>query len=207
MVAMKEPSGAALAVGRFAGFEPLGFEAGDNNWYRFVANGPAGKTDPNGRSIFGTIVPNTPQVIADCERVCADRGMVTYGPITRKWTFYSIDIAGCAVVEHHSRTIDCRCKPPPKNSGNCTPQEHAWLQVAKDAACSGAAKPRPNMPPGQLLELANRNFACASARQSIINKCYPGTADKIHRDLVAQHQDWARLALEYYRQTQPPPVR
>jgi hypothetical protein len=48
MVAMKEPSGAAYAVGRLTGCEPLGFEAGDNNWYRFVANGPAGKTDPSG---------------------------------------------------------------------------------------------------------------------------------------------------------------
>lgn len=48
MVAMKDPSGAALAARRFAGWEPLGFEAGDNNWYRFVASGPTGTTDPFG---------------------------------------------------------------------------------------------------------------------------------------------------------------
>ena len=48
MVAMRDSSKAALAVGRFAGWEPLGFEAGDENWYRFVANGPTGKTDPSG---------------------------------------------------------------------------------------------------------------------------------------------------------------
>ena len=48
MVAMRDSSGSALAVGRFAGWEPLGFEAGDNNWYRFVANGPTAKTDPSG---------------------------------------------------------------------------------------------------------------------------------------------------------------
>lgn len=35
-------------LGRFIEREPIGFEAGDNNWYRFVANGPAGKTDANG---------------------------------------------------------------------------------------------------------------------------------------------------------------
>ena len=35
MVAMRDSSKAALAVGRFAGWEPLGFEAGDENWYRF----------------------------------------------------------------------------------------------------------------------------------------------------------------------------
>ena len=48
MVAMRNSSGMALAVGRFAGWEPLGFEAGDENWYRFVANGPTEGTDPSG---------------------------------------------------------------------------------------------------------------------------------------------------------------
>jgi hypothetical protein len=48
MVAMRDSSGTALAVGRFAGWEPLGFEAGDNNWYRFVANGPTINADPSG---------------------------------------------------------------------------------------------------------------------------------------------------------------
>ena len=48
MVAMGDSSGTALAAGRFAGSEPLGFEAGDSNLYRFVANGPTEKTDPSG---------------------------------------------------------------------------------------------------------------------------------------------------------------
>ena len=48
MVAMRNSSGMALAVGRFAGWEPLGFEAGDENWYRFVENGPIVATDPMG---------------------------------------------------------------------------------------------------------------------------------------------------------------
>jgi hypothetical protein len=48
MVAMGHSSGAALAARRFAGWEPLGFEAGDNNWYRFVANGPTAANDPAG---------------------------------------------------------------------------------------------------------------------------------------------------------------
>jgi len=33
---------------RFIEMEPIGFEAGDNNWYRFVVNGPTGTTDPSG---------------------------------------------------------------------------------------------------------------------------------------------------------------
>ena len=35
-------------LGRFIEQDPIGFEAGDNNWYRFVANGPTGKMDPGG---------------------------------------------------------------------------------------------------------------------------------------------------------------
>ena len=34
--------------GRFIERDPIGFEAGDTNWYRFVANGPTAKTDPSG---------------------------------------------------------------------------------------------------------------------------------------------------------------
>jgi len=35
-------------LGRFIERDPIGFEAGDSNWYRFVANGPTGRTDPSG---------------------------------------------------------------------------------------------------------------------------------------------------------------
>ena len=48
MAPVRDSSGTVLAVGRLAGLEPLGLEAGDNNWYRFVANGPTGSTDPSG---------------------------------------------------------------------------------------------------------------------------------------------------------------
>jgi RHS repeat-associated protein len=35
-------------LGRFIMLDPIGFSAGDNNWYRFVGNGPAGRVDPSG---------------------------------------------------------------------------------------------------------------------------------------------------------------
>ena len=60
MVPVRDSSGTVLAVGRLAGLEPLGFEAGDNNWYRFVANGPTGKTDPSGRDV--TVITNRDSV-------------------------------------------------------------------------------------------------------------------------------------------------
>jgi RHS repeat-associated protein len=38
----------SASLGRFIELDPLGFAAGDNNWYRFVGNSPTGKTDPSG---------------------------------------------------------------------------------------------------------------------------------------------------------------
>jgi RHS repeat-associated protein len=38
----------SATLGRFIEMDPIGFDAGDNNWYRFVGNGPTGKTDPSG---------------------------------------------------------------------------------------------------------------------------------------------------------------
>jgi len=38
----------SASLGRFIELDPIGFSAGDNNWYRFVANGPTGKVDPSG---------------------------------------------------------------------------------------------------------------------------------------------------------------
>jgi RHS repeat-associated protein len=36
------------SLGRFIERDPIGFDAGDNNWYRFVGNGPTVRTDPSG---------------------------------------------------------------------------------------------------------------------------------------------------------------
>jgi RHS repeat-associated protein len=38
----------SATLGRFIEMDPIGFAAGDNNWYRFVANGPTGQVDPSG---------------------------------------------------------------------------------------------------------------------------------------------------------------
>jgi RHS repeat-associated protein len=38
----------SASLGRFIERDPIGFDAGDNNWYRFVGNGPTGRTDPSG---------------------------------------------------------------------------------------------------------------------------------------------------------------
>ena len=50
----------SFALGRFIQLDPIGFSAGDNNWYRFVGNGPTGKVDPSGLN------PGKPYQPTDC---------------------------------------------------------------------------------------------------------------------------------------------
>jgi RHS repeat-associated protein len=38
----------SASLGRFIELDPIGFDAGDNNWYRFVGNQPSNATDPTG---------------------------------------------------------------------------------------------------------------------------------------------------------------
>ena len=47
-------------VGRFIELDPIGFDAGDNNWYRFVGNGPVGRVDPSGLWLTGYHIPTPP---------------------------------------------------------------------------------------------------------------------------------------------------
>jgi RHS repeat-associated protein len=46
----------SATLGRFIERDPIGFRAGDNNWYRFVGNVPSALTDP-----FGMQPPGSPQ--------------------------------------------------------------------------------------------------------------------------------------------------
>jgi len=41
----------SATLGRFIEMDPIGFSAGDNNWYRFVGNGPTNVVDPSGLAL------------------------------------------------------------------------------------------------------------------------------------------------------------
>jgi RHS repeat-associated protein len=59
----------SASLGRFIELDPIGFSAGDNNWYRFVANGPTSHTDA-----FGLFVhPNDIMTPAGCKKWKLDR--------------------------------------------------------------------------------------------------------------------------------------
>ena len=64
----RRPNWAAPSVPRLGGREPIGFDAGDNNWYRFVANSPTAQTDPSGTQMIvsgRSSIPTVPQPIGE----------------------------------------------------------------------------------------------------------------------------------------------
>ena len=69
-------------LGRFIERDPIGFQAGDNNWYRFAANGPTKFVDPSGQShvVGGALV-----------------GCAAKGTMSAVYSFFSGDsfTAGC----------------------------------------------------------------------------------------------------------------
>jgi RHS repeat-associated protein len=73
------------SLGRFIELDPIGFSAGDNNWYRFVGNGPVGSVDPSGldgywccvgkvllcEAALATCVLSVPGGVIACAAACA----------------------------------------------------------------------------------------------------------------------------------------
>ena len=66
-VLLPEPNVVTLPLesGRLDEYSPLGFEAGDDNLYRFVGNDPVDETDPSGLQRAAlSILPTRTQLLA-----------------------------------------------------------------------------------------------------------------------------------------------
>ena len=96
----------SASLGRFIELDPIGFSAGDNNWYRFVSNAPTSATDPDGleekcSTWTGTACRVTCVALgsAICAAVavsCTIGSVVTVGGLVIPCT--TIIIASCAVA-------------------------------------------------------------------------------------------------------------
>jgi len=107
--------GYSPTLGRFIERDPIGFEAGDGNWYRFVGNGPTGKMDPSGLVSSGTgpitrvhtrdqqevlrLAGPDPTTAAELERVfgIADR---------TGWPWWGTDTCVAWILEFQQRKFD-----------------------------------------------------------------------------------------------------
>jgi RHS repeat-associated protein len=79
-------------LGRFITKDPIGFEAGDYNLYRYVENRPLSENDPLGLAVFGEngILQRINQA-ARTAVACTGRGILTsYLVIAVQWTFVEI---------------------------------------------------------------------------------------------------------------------
>ena len=98
--------------------------------YIYAENSPFKLVDPSGMGV--KIIPTPPKMVKYCENFCAKQGMVTAGPITTRVT------GGNWLVGYGGGSVTrCNCRPCPKNVGNCSAQQLAYLQLAKDLACNG----------------------------------------------------------------------
>ena len=147
----------SASLGRFIELDPIGFDAGDNNWYRFVANGPTGQTDPSG------LTPA--RVVATCKAYCKSLGKVL-DRVVERW--YSTKWC---------RAYQCVCRDK-----GCTDAEHATLQAAVNEACkSGPRACNPSQDLATLRANLVKNIACAEAREAINRRCFPPAGDAGHR--------------------------
>jgi RHS repeat-associated protein len=74
------------ATGRWTSQDPLGFDAGDSNLYRYVKNAPTDASDPSGKNVYLLIKPNN--------SVLTGHAAVLVGPIKDNigkdtWEYYS----------------------------------------------------------------------------------------------------------------------
>ncbi len=181
-----------VTLGRWEKPDPIGFEAGDSNLYRHNSNNPLNRVDPDGLTSW--IIPTSPAWIKKCEEHCAAKGQVSAGPIT---TQHHYDMW---IYKYGWQATDCNCRPKPKDCGDCTPQELAYLQAAKDVACNGAREPHRSWTCDRLLVANTKNRACVAARLAISTKCFPGEkTNPAHRRELNKHAEWLANGELFYR--------
>ena len=186
-------------LGRFSSRDPLGYAGSANHLYQYVRSGPLIGVDPTGQR---TKVLCTQTHISYCEDTCSASGKVAFGCECyreRRMPLLPPSRGNPTVIK-----VKPQCRKEPENCGKCTPQELAWLQMGKDIACSGAGKPRPKMSCERLRFLGLKNAGCAAARQAIQTKCFPGKTDKVHQDLIDEHNSRSANSWSYYWSHQPP---
>lgn len=188
-------------AGRFLQEDPIWFNAGDPNVYRYVKSNPTKYTDPDGQTAAiqyacmadfgfgaGTIAGTT--VAAGIVGVFADVAGTLGAEDAGEQAEYiknAMTLLAAAAAQSGSQ-----CRPrKPAPPGDCTWKKKAALQVAVEVNCK-LGKPSENCGQAQ---------RCAVARHIINRTCYKG-GDKPHRD--AERDAW-RMVKHACGKTYGPP--
>ena len=150
--------------GRYSQPDPIGLQA-DLNLFRYANSNPMSFTDATGLQAEAIAVG----AAAGCVAVLEAMPPVLAGTII----VGMVAMAGKECIEAR------RC-------GSCTPEEHAALQAAVNAACkAGPRRCSPTQDPATLATNMGKNLACAAARDTINQRCFGG-GDAGHRQAADQ---------------------
>jgi RHS repeat-associated protein len=152
--------------GRWISRDPL-HEIGGLNLYAYVNNDPLTFVDLSGRNPIAGAIGGAELGGAAGTFVCPGPGTAAGAVAGAVVGVIAGIIVGEAIVDAVQSS----------RYGNCTPQQHAALQAAVNAACKGEGGPRrcePNQSREQLQENLRKFLACKAARDTINTICYGG---------------------------------
>jgi type VI secretion system secreted protein VgrG len=171
--------------------DPIGFNAGDTNLYRYVRNNATNTTDPTGLLEPGTAtLSGAGTALGTVAGFSAFTiGTIIVAPIIIGGEIIVITNTGGAAdklgawfagVDYAIQTKPI--PPPPPNrprpkkgpDGDCTPQERRFLQDAVNAACKIKRACDGTQDLATLYANLAMNLACASARDAINLRCFEG---------------------------------
>lgn len=155
-------------LARFLSQDPIGFDAGDWNLFRYAGNLVTVLADPTGLAIEPCTDPERQQCGRDC-RAATLSGEYYHGLVTCFWVTGTI----CGIAY---RIRQCACK-----YRTCTAIELHNLQTTVNNLC-GNLPPScdENTDPTEAAARAKQFQACADARRDLNNKCFKG-GDFIHQ--------------------------
>jgi len=178
-------------AGRFITREPVGFEGSEWNDYEFFDACPLLRLDWMGHKSIPCDAAGT----ASCDGQCAEYGKVAVSCSCSSYTYPVWNFRGCGwATDLYATPV---CEKYVGKPGKCTPQRHNWLRIMKEVACNGAAQPSRGMSCDRLLELFEKNLACAAARSLVAKECFDDN-DPTYKGLIDEYKLWAQAALTYW---------
>ncbi len=161
------------------------------NLYGYETSSPVNRRDPAGLFALGGLlggISGRTILVGTGVTVVAGRGLAEGFTAAIRAAINAIQDLYAIIIEDPDALPGRLARG--RDSGDCSPAQHAALQAAVEAACKGASSGcRPGMSQAELYANLARNEACAAARDAINRKCFKG-GDAGHKEAA----DTARVA-------------
>jgi RHS repeat-associated protein len=138
-------------IGRFESEDPIGFNGGDPNFYRYVFNSVTSLIDPRGldgvtpfgkgrMSDFGRIKPPKPKPLTPCEKFCGDLWTLACGQCAFSCPDTITKIICIAAQKSALEACLAACLPPSGGGDNQEAGREAFDEVSEPALAACDAK-------------------------------------------------------------------